>query len=104
MRSPIARCCFVLLLPILGGARAGAQDHEHQAHAAHDIEGLGAVHFPVSCLPDVQPAFDRAVALLHSFNYEAARLGFRDVAQRDPACAMARWGEAMTYYHPIWAP
>ncbi|MCU1275724.1 MAG: repeat protein, partial [Bryobacterales bacterium] len=46
----------------------------------------------------------RAVALLHSFGYEEARRAFEDVAAADPACAIAHWGVAMTWYHPIWAP
>jgi tetratricopeptide (TPR) repeat protein len=80
-------------------ARAQApEDHSH----AH--ESLGRVHFPTTCQAEVQPAFDRAVALLHSFGYEEARHAFTDVARRDPACGMAHWGVAMTYYHPIWAP
>jgi hypothetical protein len=50
----------------------------------------------------VRPAFDRAVALLHSFAYEEADQGFADVAARDPGCAMAHWGRAMTRYHQLW--
>jgi tetratricopeptide (TPR) repeat protein len=41
---------------------------------------------------------------LHSFFYEEARRIFTDVAARDPACAMAQWGIAMTWWHPIWTP
>src|ERR1043165_9857061 len=48
--------------------------------------------------------FLRATALLHSFGYEEARLGYQDSAKADPACAMAWWGVARTWYHPIWAP
>ena len=46
----------------------------------------------------------RGVALLHSFFYEEARRVFNLAAETDPKCAMAYWGVAMTYYHPIWAP
>lgn len=76
-----------------------AHDHQHPAG-----EALGRVHFPIGCKPEVQAAFDRAAALLHSFGYEAARQAFAAVAKEDPACGMAHWGVAMTYYHPIWAP
>ncbi len=77
-----------------------------QTHAHHhpEAETLGRVHFPVTCKPGSQAGFDRAVALLHSFGYELARDAFAAVAQQDPECAMAHWGVAMTYYHPIWAP
>ncbi|HEY3202410.1 MAG TPA: hypothetical protein VGL03_02010, partial [Thermoanaerobaculia bacterium] len=44
----------------------------------------------------------RAVAMLHSFWYEAAEKSFRAVADADPGCAMAYWGVAMSLYHPIW--
>jgi tetratricopeptide (TPR) repeat protein len=58
-------------------------------------EKLGKVHFPTSCAASVQPAFDRAVALLHSFWLDAAGKAFAGVAQNDPGCAMAHWGTAM---------
>ncbi len=80
---------------------AAQEDHSH--HLA-EAEVLGSVQFPVTCKPEVQPAFNRAMALLHSFGYELARSAFAGVAEQDPACGMARWGVAMTYYHPIWAP
>jgi len=44
------------------------------------------------------------VALLHSFFYEEARRVFTSIAERDPNCAMAQWGIAMTWWHPIWTP
>src|SRR6185295_18649175 len=88
--------CWLALLPA-----AAQETHEHH-HA--EAEELGRVHFAVTCRPEVQPAFDRSVALLHSFGYELARGAFAEVAEKDPACGMARWGVAMTYYHPIWAP
>jgi tetratricopeptide (TPR) repeat protein len=78
---------------------AVAQMAQHQHPAP---EHLGTVHFETSCVPAVQPAFDRATALLHSFAYDDADRGFADVAARDPACAMAHWGRAMTRYHQLW--
>ncbi|MGH9569261.1 MAG: tetratricopeptide repeat protein [Candidatus Angelobacter sp.] len=65
-------------------------------------EKLGAVSFPVSCSPAVQKAFERGVALLHSFEYEPAQNQFKRIAQRDPHCAMAYWGQAMSLYHQLW--
>lgn len=41
---------------------------------------------------------------MHSFAYSAAENAFRDVASRDPGCAMAHWGVAMTYFHQLWDP
>src|SRR5882724_8473706 len=69
-----------------------------------DLRGTGTVDFPVSCAPGAQAEFNRGVALLHSFFYEEARRIFTDVAAKDPTCAMAQWGIAMTWWHPIWTP
>jgi tetratricopeptide (TPR) repeat protein len=69
-----------------------------------DLRAAGRVSFPVSCAPAVQSDFNRGVALLHSFFYEEARRVFTAIAERDPKCAMAQWGIAMTWWHPIWTP
>src|ERR1700736_6398885 len=79
----------------------GQEDHQHHEYA---VARLGSVNFATSCTPAAQTQFTRAVALLHSFGYEEARLAFTDVAAADPHCAMAYWGVAMSWYHPIWAP
>jgi tetratricopeptide (TPR) repeat protein len=66
-----------------------------QAHDADSQSGpLGKVSFPTSCDPKVQPAFERAVAMLHSFWFPAGEKAFRDVLKDDPQCAMAAWGIA----------
>jgi hypothetical protein len=31
-------------------------------------------------------------------------VAFNEAAKADPSCAMAHWGVARTWYHPIWAP
>src|SRR6184192_1772632 len=69
-----------------------------------DLRAAGTVDFKVSCAPEVRPEFVRGVALLHSFFYEEARRIFTEVAAKDPNCAMAQWGIAMTWWHPIWTP
>lgn len=74
-------------------------EHDHPAP-----ERLGKVSFPTSCAPAVQPHFERAVALLHSFAYSEAEMAFRQVAAEDPKCAIAHWGIAMAFYHELWEP
>jgi hypothetical protein len=74
---------------------------QHQ-HPSGEPEKLGRVDFPVSCGAAVQPQFNRAVAMLHSFWYEKAAEAFAEIADQDPGCGMAYWGIAMTHYHPIW--
>ena len=79
-------------------AQAQHGDHRHEASE------LGRVSFIVSCTPPAQKQFNRAVAWLHSFEYEEAEKAFTEVAAIDPRCGMAQWGVAMSNYHPLWAP
>jgi tetratricopeptide (TPR) repeat protein len=90
----------LILAACLMAVPAGAQvAHDHQ----HAHEGLGVVKFAITCSEKARPAFDRGLALLHSFEYEVGRGAFLEAAKLDPACGIAQWGVAMTYYHPIWA-
>jgi hypothetical protein len=59
-------------------------------------EGLGQVHFPVSCTAAAQAQFDRAAALRHSFWFAPAIQTLTAVTEFDPACAMGHWGVAMS--------
>lgn len=97
-------CPRVLLL--IGLASKLATRHVECATVPEpgDLRAAGKVEFPISCMPAVQSEFSRGVALLHSFFYEEARRVFTSVAERDPKCAMAQWGIAMTWWHPIWTP
>jgi hypothetical protein len=92
---------FCLLLVTPAFSQHEHAQHEH-AEPAGEPDRLGQVNFPVSCDPAVQPQFNRALALLHSFWYNAAESAFAGVADKDPACAMAHWGVAMSLYHPLW--
>lgn len=66
---------------------------------------LGDIRFQVSCnTGKTQEAFDRAMALLHSFEYDQARLSFESITQADAQCAMGHWGSAMSYLRPLWFP
>ncbi len=88
---------FVLLCPAITAAQ-----EEHQHHETG--EKIGRVNFPVSCKTESQEEFNRAVAWLHSFEYGESERVFNDIATRDPSCAMAQWGLAMSLYHQLWAP
>src|SRR5215467_12869325 len=63
---------------------------------------LGTIDFPNSGAAAAQPAFIRGVLLLHSFEYGSAATAFQEAERIDPAFAMAYWGEALTYTHPVW--
>jgi tetratricopeptide (TPR) repeat protein len=72
------------------------------AQHGHGSEGVGRAHMETSCAPAVQASFDRALALLHNFWYARALIQFQDIQKADPECAMAYWGAAMAYNHPLW--
>lgn len=84
---------------LAASAASGESMHSHPAP-----EKLGDVHFATSCAAGVQSQFERAVALLHSFAYEAASEQFHAVATHDKECAMAHWGVAMSGFHQLWSP
>lgn len=79
---------IVLLIPNMGRAQA---DHHHPA-----AETLGSVVFATSCNRKVQPQFDRAVALMHSFQFESAIQAFDTILVADPSCSIAYWGIALS--------
>lgn len=93
---------FALLTTLVSVTAANAQEpHQHQHDAT---ERLGQVSFPISCHPAAQQKFNRALALLHSFQYVEAEMAFTEITDGEPNCAMAWWGVAMSLYHPLWAP
>lgn len=65
---------------------------------------LGAVSFETSCSGKVKEEFNMALALLHSFEYDEAEKAFAAIIHKEPACAMAYWGVAMSNFHPLWSP
>src|ERR1700675_1941544 len=96
----------IALMAILvceGIAAAPVSAHEHAASIGSVGVGLGTIHFPNSVAPRAQPDFMRGLLLLHSFEYDAARLAFQAAERADPKFAMAYWGEALTYNQTLWA-
>ena len=84
------------------GAGQPSSGSEHHAEL-HSVEGpVGVVHFANSGARRAQPAFQRGLALLHDFEYSAARREFQKAETLDPSFAMAVWGEALTYNHTLW--
>ncbi len=63
---------------------------------------LGAIDFEVTGAEIAQPAFEKGLLLLHSFEYEDAREAFLEAQTLDSTFAMAYWGEAMTHNHSLW--
>ena len=93
----------LLTSALTGALLLAGQEHNHAGGAEAAGDGrLGQVHFPTSCAPGVQQSFEKGVALLHSFQYAAADQAFKQVAEQDPNCAIAYWGQAMTLWHALW--
>lgn len=67
-----------------------------QAHDSASREKLGTVHFSTSCSSAVEPEFNRAVALMHSFQFALAIEAFHAILASDPSCSMAYWGVALS--------
>jgi tetratricopeptide (TPR) repeat protein len=88
----------ILVVGVLSVGSIDAETHEHSDQMPADAK-LGAVSFEISCKAEVQPEFDRGVALLHSFWHSEAQRVFEKVAAADPNCAMAYWGVAMSHFH-----
>jgi tetratricopeptide (TPR) repeat protein len=88
----------LLTVAILFSAALSDEGHHH----ALTQEELGSVHFSTSCAKSVEADFNRAVALLHSFQYEQSDQAFTQISAQDPKCAMAQWGVAMANYHGLW--
>ncbi|MCU1220948.1 MAG: hypothetical protein JWN42_2145 [Candidatus Angelobacter sp.] len=68
-----------------------AQTHDHTSP-----ENLGKVNFSTSCSSATQPQFNRAVALMHSFQFARAIEAFNVILVSDPSCAIADWGIALS--------
>jgi len=64
---------------------------------------LGTISFATSGAAAAQPAFLEGVKALHSFQFDEAAEAFRRAQKADPNFALAYWGEAMSYNHPLWA-
>jgi len=80
----------------------GALRADGLPHQASPAGQLGKVDFPTSCALEVQPALEKGLALLHSFQYTESEKTFAGASTRDPKCAMAHWGKAMATYLQIW--
>lgn len=80
--------CRPIIVPNMGHAQA---DHHHSSP-----ESLGSVTFATSCSNTVQPQFNRAAALMHSFQFESAIEAFDAILGTDPPCSIAYWGIALS--------
>jgi len=64
---------------------------------------LGNLEFPITGTPDCQRLFRQGMLEMHSFQYDQAHATFGNALETDAGCALAAWGDAMAYNHPVWA-
>lgn len=82
--------------PKAGHSHQGEAFNQGPRHSALPIKGTGQISFPVKCTwEDGQQFFNQGLGQLHGFWYYEAERTFRQIAARDPNCAMAYWGMAM---------
>jgi hypothetical protein len=99
MRTASVVAALAAVIFTLPASRAFAQEHQHPVG-----ERLGTVSFQTSCTPAAQQAFNRAMALLHSFEFGPAIAGFETAAQADASCGIAWWGIAIARWTNPFAP
>lgn len=107
MKSQISYWFAPLVFVTIGLLFSGCSDNGDSLELSNNdalthFEGLGAVSFPNSGSTEAQEPFYRGVLLLHSFEFRPAAEAFREAQTIDPEFALAYWGEAMTYNHPLW--
>ncbi len=96
MRQLAFPCRLALLLTLALASNAAS------AATASAQSEVGEVAFANSGAAAAQEPFLRGLALLHDFEYPDAAEQFRKAQAIDPDFAMAYWGEALTYTHPVW--
>ena len=88
------RVAFAVTIVLAVPLTAAAQHDQHGAAG----EKIGIAHFETSCRPATRADFDRAIALLHSFEYRSAMETFNKVLAADANCAVAYWGIALCHW------
>jgi hypothetical protein len=86
------------ILLVLVASRILAREHQVTR------EKLGAVHFVTSCNGAAQNDVNRAVALLHSFQFSRAIDDFELALGKDGTCTIAYWGIALSDWGNPFAP
>ena len=96
----ISLTLFVLLISAC--SKHVSEPEPNELSAKSGPNAAGKVHFPVSCSIQAQSRFDEGLALMHHMMYVQAEKTFEAIAKKEPDCAMAHWGIAMTQFHPLW--
>ena len=92
------------VVALIAVAPQAAPPVQHQHETGKPPQQLGTVAFQNSCSPDLGADLNRAVALLHSFWFNAAATAFTAIGEKDPSCGIAWWGVAMSRWGNPFAP
>ncbi|HSL83101.1 MAG TPA: hypothetical protein VLF66_10005, partial [Thermoanaerobaculia bacterium] len=95
-----ALLAVLLTGPVSAGDRPASPAEPHEDRYGAE---LGTVQLPTACADAALPSLTRGLALLHHMTYEGARSAFAAAAEADPSCALAYWGQAMSFIHPLWS-
>ncbi|MEP7027873.1 MAG: hypothetical protein ABI960_04690 [Candidatus Eisenbacteria bacterium] len=104
--APILAIALVgLLAPYIARAHhttAQAHDMPHSGAAAPAsvplFSDLGSYHHAIKTRsPMAQKYFNQGLRLLYAFNHDESIAAFEEAGRRDPRCAMAPWGVALSY-------
>lgn len=91
-----------VVIACIGAVVAAAQACREPGSArSPPSELLGTIVFPNSGAQAAQAAFFDGVKQLHSFGWEEAGAAFQNAQKADPTFALAYWGEALSYNHPV---
>jgi hypothetical protein len=97
IRPSIVTCLAALLAFALPGI--AHEGHGEQPTGLDPASiGSASVRFATTCRPAVGADFNQAVALLHSFWFSEASRAFEAIARREPGCAVAWWGLALSQW------
>jgi hypothetical protein len=96
-QGTVALHATFLILTSITGARAASAPAQPTAPA------LGQLDFPITGSLECQRLFRQGMLEMHSFQYDQAHASFGAALKTDAGCAMAAWGDAMAYEHPVWA-
>src|ERR1035437_36356 len=90
--------CLILQIPLASSTVLAQSDHSGSS------EKLGTVHFSTSCSSATEQEFNRAVELMHSFQFARAIESFHAIVASDPSCSMAYWGIALSSWGNPFVP
>src|SRR5258707_3011893 len=96
----ICRHSFVVGLLAAAGVALPASGGRAGAQSPVAVE-LGTINFPTSANPAAQAPFLTGVKGLYNFEFDIAAEAFRESQKADSGFALAYWGEAMSFNHPL---